>query len=156
MKLIPSQGIWNLLPDFLTKNRYLGKRTKIVLSWIIVIAVVAGYFEPGIEGFDDWMTHKRGLYQSSRITMPVFWTQDTWHSWKRPSTRMLSLNDGDLDIVEIGPNGMSSRFLYTAKAVTKDTDLSLLTWVDKIEAGDCYAGMGCRRSKPNDSPIQQP
>jgi hypothetical protein len=123
MKIIPDHGIWNLLRDFLTKNRYLGKRTKIVLSGIIAITVIAGYFEPGIEGFYDWMSHRQGLYKSSHIAMPVFWTQDTWASWKRPSARMFSLNDGDLDVVEIGPNGISSMFLYTAKGVTKDMQL---------------------------------
>jgi len=122
VKIIPSHGIWNLLPGSLTRRRLVGKRTKIALWVIIAIGLIAGYFEPGIEGFYDWMTHRKGLYESSHIKMPVFWRQELWDSWKRPSVALFSEGQGGLYVLDIGPNGFPSKFLFNAKGVTDGTN----------------------------------
>jgi hypothetical protein len=73
--------------NFLTKERHLGARTKVVLISILGCAVVCGFFYPSLITLFEWSLHRHSTYQGHDVELPIFWTQNLdsgGTSWERP------------------------------------------------------------------------
>jgi len=102
MKIIPSHGIWEYLPAFLTKEHSLGKRTQQVIWAAVACICVAGFFYPRVIAFFEWCVHPSTTYYGRKIQLPVCWNEDQVLSamprWERPPLDAFSNFDDEVSI----------------------------------------------------------
>jgi hypothetical protein len=72
----PSTLANNRTTDFLTRERHLGRLTKIALLSLLVLAVLGGSFFPAIISLFEWCRHPTSTYQGHVVRLPLLWTVD--------------------------------------------------------------------------------
>jgi hypothetical protein len=73
--------------NFLTKERKLSARTKVVLFTSVVGVMLVGCLYSSTIALVDWGEHRQSIYQGHTVHLPIFWTEDTEArdmSWERP------------------------------------------------------------------------